>query len=228
MFRFPADHSTCPLSRQCLHVCQPRNGDPHARAVSDDRSGIEPLHLDTDRQCHLFLALRIQRHQFEQQLRQFARHLPLQCDGTGPAADPQDPAGPWRHRHLADRRPAPHLLHSFADVEQHRPALSVKRPYKRLEDHLRLAIRLTPNAGRDALEGVEENAEGEAYLRARVTSVPEKGKANKALIALVAKAVGVPKSSVSLVSGETARQKILRIDGDPEDLERRLDGLSAA
>ncbi|ATN36331.1 hypothetical protein ACO34A_21310 [Rhizobium sp. ACO-34A] len=104
----------------------------------------------------------------------------------------------------------------------------MKRPYKRLEDHLRLAIRLTPNAGRDALEGVEENAEGEAYLRARVTSVPEKGKANKALIALIAKAVGVPKSSISLVSGETARQKILRIDGDPEDLERRLDGLSAA
>lgn len=103
----------------------------------------------------------------------------------------------------------------------------MKRPYKRFEDHLRLAIRLTPNAGRDALEGVEENAEGEAYLRARVTSVPEKGKANKALIALVAKAVRVPKSSVSLVSGETARQKILRIDGDPEDLERKLDDLSA-
>lgn len=103
----------------------------------------------------------------------------------------------------------------------------MKRPYKRLEDHLRLAIRLTPNAGRDALEGVEENAEGETYLRARVTSVPEKGKANKALIALVAKTVGVPKSSISLVSGETARQKILRIDGDPEDLERRLDGLTA-
>ncbi len=102
----------------------------------------------------------------------------------------------------------------------------MKRPYKRFEDHLRLAIRLTPNAGRDALEGLEENAEGEAYIRARVTSVPEKGKANKALITLIAKAIAVPKSSISIVSGETARQKILRIDGDPEDLERKLDALT--
>ncbi|WP_244710578.1 DUF167 family protein [Rhizobium cremeum] len=103
----------------------------------------------------------------------------------------------------------------------------MRRPYKRQEDHLRLAIRLTPNAGRDALEGLEENADGEVYLRARVTSVPEKGKANKALIALLAKTLGVSKSSISIVSGETARQKILRIDGDPEDLEKRIDGLSA-
>ncbi len=101
------------------------------------------------------------------------------------------------------------------------------RPYKAFADHLRLAVRLTPNGGRDAIDGVELKAEGEAHLKARVSCVPEKGKANKALVALLAKALGVPKSSVSVVSGDTARQKILRIDGDPEDLANRIDGLVA-
>jgi uncharacterized protein (TIGR00251 family) len=72
---------------------------------------------------------------------------------------------------------------------------------------------------------VETDAEGKAYLKARVTAVPEKGKANKALIALLAKSLRVAKSSVSLASGEMSRKKILRIDGDPEDLIRKLQTL---
>ncbi|GEO85721.1 DUF167 domain-containing protein [Ciceribacter naphthalenivorans] len=101
------------------------------------------------------------------------------------------------------------------------------QPYKAFADHLRLAVRLTPNGGRDAIGGVEQNADGEAHLKARVSCVPEKGKANKALIALLSKTLGVPKSSINLLSGDTARQKILRIDGDPEDLAKRIDGLTA-
>ena len=89
-------------------------------------------------------------------------------------------------------------------------------------DHVRLSVRLTPNGGRDAIDGVETGADGEAYLKARVSAVPEKGKANKALIALLAKRLSIPKSSLSLISGDTARKKILRIDGDPEDLIGRL------
>lgn len=90
---------------------------------------------------------------------------------------------------------------------------------------MRLAVRLTPNGGRDSVDGIEADGEGEAYLKARVSAVPEKGKANKALIILIGKALGVPKSSVSLVSGDTARKKILRIDGEPEDLIRKLETL---
>jgi uncharacterized protein len=90
------------------------------------------------------------------------------------------------------------------------------------EDHVTLSVRLTPNAGRDSIECVETDAAGETYLKARVTSVPEKGKANKALIALLAKALSIPKSSIALQGGETARKKILRIDGDPEDLKRKI------
>ncbi|NKM18276.1 DUF167 domain-containing protein [Rhizobium laguerreae] len=88
---------------------------------------------------------------------------------------------------------------------------------------MRLAVRLTPNGGRDALDGIEADGKGEAFLKARVTAVPEKGKANKALILLIAKSLRIPKSSVSLISGETARKKILRIDGDPEDLVKKLE-----
>ena len=94
-------------------------------------------------------------------------------------------------------------------------------------DHVRLAVRLTPNGGRDGLEGIEEAADGSAYLKARVRAVPEKGKANTALIALLSKGLGIPKSSISILSGDTMRKKILRIDGDPEDLAEKLAAVAA-
>jgi uncharacterized protein (TIGR00251 family) len=99
----------------------------------------------------------------------------------------------------------------------------LNRPWKQFDDHVRLAIRLTPNGGRDAIDGVEADGEGDPHLKVRVTAVPEKGKANKALILLIAQSLRIPKSSVSLISGDTARKKILRIDGDPEDLVKKLE-----
>lgn len=90
------------------------------------------------------------------------------------------------------------------------------------DDHIRLSVRLTPNAGRDGVEGFEVGADGENYLKARVTAVPEKGKANKALIALLSKSLRISKSSFEVVSGETSRKKILRIDGEPEDIVGKL------
>ncbi|MGB3815674.1 MAG: DUF167 domain-containing protein [Shinella sp.] len=94
---------------------------------------------------------------------------------------------------------------------------------RRHGDHVRLTVRLTPNGGRDAIDGWETGADGENHLKARVSDPPDKGKANKALVALIAKAAGVPKSAVSLVSGDTQRKKILRIEGDPEDTIVRLE-----
>lgn len=94
---------------------------------------------------------------------------------------------------------------------------------RRHGDHVRLTVRLTPNGGRDAIDGWETGADGESHLKARVSDPPDKGKANKALVALIAKAAGVPKSAVSLVSGDTQRKKILRIEGDPEDMIVRLE-----
>lgn len=74
-------------------------------------------------------------------------------------------------------------------------------------DHIRLSVRLTPNGGRDAIDGVEQDADGNAHLKARVSAVPEGGKANKALVILLAKKFGLPKSSITFISGETARKK---------------------
>ncbi|WP_283195992.1 DUF167 domain-containing protein [Rhizobium sp. AN80A] len=99
------------------------------------------------------------------------------------------------------------------------------RPWQAADGHLVLAIRLTPNGGRDEISGIELDADDKPHLKARVSVVPEKGKANKALIALLAKSLGLAKSSVTLVSGDTARKKILRIDVEPEDVIRKLEAL---
>jgi len=74
---------------------------------------------------------------------------------------------------------------------------------------MRLRLRVTPNAGRDAIEGFEFLADGTQVLRLRVAAVPDKGKANAAVIAILAKALGLPKSALQLVAGETARLKTL-------------------
>jgi uncharacterized protein (TIGR00251 family) len=70
-----------------------------------------------------------------------------------------------------------------------------------------LAIHVTPRSGRDEIAGWRG-----AELCVRVTVAPEGGKANAAACVVVAKALGVPKSSVRVVRGDSARHKILRID----------------
>lgn len=79
---------------------------------------------------------------------------------------------------------------------------------------LLLPVRLTPNASRDAIEGWRETADGERHLAVRVRAVPEKGKANKALIALLAKQLGLPKRDVDVIRGTTSRLKTVRIEAE--------------
>ncbi len=92
----------------------------------------------------------------------------------------------------------------------------------RLDDRIRFEVRLTPNAGRDEIAGLGEDANGKTHLKARVTAIPEKGKANKALIALLSKALRVPKGAISIASGETSRVKTVEIAGDTGDPETAL------
>jgi uncharacterized protein YggU (UPF0235/DUF167 family) len=96
------------------------------------------------------------------------------------------------------------------------------RPFEAQPWGIRLRVRLTPRGGRDALEGVETLADGQAALKARVRALPEKGAANAALEKLIAKELGVPKSAVSVVAGATGRVKTLRVDGEPEEIAARL------
>jgi hypothetical protein len=69
-------------------------------------------------------------------------------------------------------------------------------------------VRVNPRARRDAVEGVREGA-----LRVSLTAPPVDGAANKALIALLAKALRVPKRAVEIVRGEGARHKVVRVCG---------------
>jgi uncharacterized protein len=81
---------------------------------------------------------------------------------------------------------------------------------------MRLAVRLTPRGGRDAAQGWGQDADGRAYLKVRVSAPPVEGAANAALIAFLAKALDRPRSSLKIVSGETARLKLVEI-GDLAD-----------
>ncbi|KAF0177356.1 MAG: hypothetical protein FD124_430 [Alphaproteobacteria bacterium] len=76
-----------------------------------------------------------------------------------------------------------------------------------------LRVRLTPAGGADRVEGVAVDSAGEPHIKARVRAAPEDGKANAALEALLAKALGVPKSAVRVERGATARIKSVAVDG---------------
>jgi uncharacterized protein (TIGR00251 family) len=95
-------------------------------------------------------------------------------------------------------------------------------------DRVSLHIRLTPKGGRDAIDGWGTAADGKEYLKVRVAAVPEDGKANAALVALLAKALGVARSGVSILSGHTSRIKHVEISGDAGTLRSRLANLGKA
>lgn len=88
-----------------------------------------------------------------------------------------------------------------------------------------LAVRLTPKAARDDLGGLWVDEKGAAWLMASVRAVPEKGRANEALIALLGKRLEVPRSKISLEAGDANRLKRLRIVGAGEALTARLEQL---
>ncbi|MEA1013604.1 DUF167 domain-containing protein [Sphingosinicella sp. LY1275] len=101
-------------------------------------------------------------------------------------------------------------------------------PFAIEDGGVRLAVRLTPRAKRDAIGGVSEDAEGRPVLVLRLAAPPVDGAANKALIAFLAKALAIPKSSITIRSGETARQKMLFLVGDGEAIARKLAALVTA
>jgi len=89
-----------------------------------------------------------------------------------------------------------------------------------------LYVRLTPKAALDRIDGVETTADGRSHVKARVRAVPENGAANQALERMMAKALGVPASAVSVVAGSTSRLKTLRILGEPAELAKSVEALS--
>ena len=74
-----------------------------------------------------------------------------------------------------------------------------------------IPIHAIPKSAANRVEGWVLDADGQRWLKVRITSAPEDGKANKALIAFLSKQWHIPKSALSLVSGETSRYKRLAV-----------------
>jgi uncharacterized protein (TIGR00251 family) len=95
-------------------------------------------------------------------------------------------------------------------------------PFTATTGGVRVRLRVTPKASRNGLAGVADTVDGGRALKVAVTVVPEDGKANQAVIALLAKTLKAPKGAFTLVAGATDRNKIIDIAGDPADLLARL------
>jgi hypothetical protein len=78
---------------------------------------------------------------------------------------------------------------------------------------LLLTVRLTPRGGRDAIDGIEQMADGRSVLKVRVRAAASDGEANAALVRLVARSLAIAPRHISLVAGATARLKRLKIAG---------------
>jgi uncharacterized protein YggU (UPF0235/DUF167 family) len=86
-------------------------------------------------------------------------------------------------------------------------------------------VRLQPKSSSDRLEGLARDAAGRPYLKARVRAIAEKGKANAALEKLIAKAIKTPRSTVSVIKGNTDRVKTVCIQSTDPLIEAALRNL---
>ncbi len=85
---------------------------------------------------------------------------------------------------------------------------------------VKINLRVIPRARRDAIEGFLDGV-----LRLRVTAAPRDGNANQAVVKLLAKQLGLPRSSVVLAGGAKSRDKVIEISGlDLAAIRERLSG----
>lgn len=90
--------------------------------------------------------------------------------------------------------------------------MTVAAPWREVADGIELAVRLTPRGGAARVEGLSEEG-GLPVLRIRVPAPPVEGAANAALVEFLAKALGLPRSAVSLRAGARSRVKRLHLAG---------------
>ena len=95
-------------------------------------------------------------------------------------------------------------------------------PWRYSTEGISVALRVTPRGGRDEIDGVETLANGRTVLKLRVRAIAEGGEANRAVMAVLAKALGVRKIDVRILAGATSRLKQVAVDGDPKRLGETL------
>ncbi len=91
-------------------------------------------------------------------------------------------------------------------------------PFRETDAGLELFLRVTPKAAANRFGGVIEGTDGRTRLKVQVTTVPEDGKANVAVIKLLSKHCKLAKSLFRVTAGATDRDKTLSISGKPGDL----------
>src|SRR5437879_6718360 len=101
-------------------------------------------------------------------------------------------------------------------------------PWRYSTGGISVVLRVTPRGGRDDIDGVETLANGRRLCKVRVRAIADGGEANRAVTELLAKALGVPKARVRILSGTTSRLKQIAVDGDPAKLGDALRKLTAA
>jgi len=101
-------------------------------------------------------------------------------------------------------------------------------PWRFSTQGISVALRVTPRGGRDDVDGIETLANGKTVVKVRVRAIADGGEANRAVVELLAKALGVPKRQVRILSGVTSRLKQVAVDGDPRRLGETLKALMAA
>jgi uncharacterized protein YggU (UPF0235/DUF167 family) len=87
-----------------------------------------------------------------------------------------------------------------------------------------LAIRVTPRSSRPGIGEWKTDPGGRPFLEVRVAAAPADGAANDEVIRLLAKALGIPKSSVAVVSGQAAHLKRLELPLSEQEIRRKLGG----
>ncbi len=88
---------------------------------------------------------------------------------------------------------------------------------------IRIAVRVSPRAARNRIEGLAAEPDGRAALKIALAAAPEGGKANAALVRLLAREWGVAKSAITVAGGAASRRKVLHVAGEPRALLRALD-----
>jgi uncharacterized protein (TIGR00251 family) len=101
-------------------------------------------------------------------------------------------------------------------------------PWRYSTQGISVALRVTPRGGRDDIDGLETLANGRTVVKVPVRATAEGGEANRAVVELLAKVLGVPKGKVRVLSGMTSRLKQIAVDGDPQKLGDALRKLTAA
>src|SRR5262245_60184709 len=202
---------------------------PDARPVPGYRSRPRALYLSAGGGGGVFVADRLQCGQYAQPVRPHGGGLSLPYHRAGAAADSAAYAQSRRDRYFTADPGVHHHLHALRHQALHHTERVLRQggaalagvpravrsavPWTIVPGGVALTVRLTPRGGRDAVDGIEVFADGRCVLKARVRAPASEGEANAGLVRLIARALGVAPSSVTLAGGATARIKRLTIAG---------------